>query len=437
MGRPKTADYRAPPPNLFFRQQRDLPIFTHHTVIDMLFDPSIQLGLAMRAAPLFGAEFAYPMASSTGDIKWLPGILAETPELSQWVHQQIKRIWQFDLQKILLAQTWGWSAGEVTYRLIDDKLHVDRILHRNSIDTRATARGGEQIGVRFLQIRGKGAVDLEFPKCLWHSFNPEAEDPYGQSILRGAQSPWSDKALNGGALDVRRLFAHRDAYGGADIGYPSGMINIEGKGQVPARDIAREMIEQMKAGASFTRPSDVDQNGNEQWPVNRATVPSNPVHIFQYPKDLDVEMMRGLRIPDEVVITQLTGAWNGKQVPLQAFFAAADQWLNQVTLAITTQVLEPLVLLNEGRAMGFEVQTRPLGDQIADQMQSGQEGGEVSQQPQPARQNGEQRTEETRFSLSDPVLSDLLVGRGVIDAASLVQAGRSFLNGRTSHSTES
>lgn len=453
LGPPATAGYKTIQDRAY-TYVRDLPLFTFDTIRYMLVDPTLRLGLAMRAAPLHGCEFAYKVIGPDGQAKWIPGIQGENPAVNRFVMQQLRRIWRFDLEKLLIGQIWGWSAGEVTYELRDGMVSVDRILSRHARDSFAlrSRETGQIHGVRFKRIGGQnGLADLYFPQAFWHAFKPEAESPYGTSIFKGAHSPWADKWLNGGALDVRRLFAHKDAYGGVDIGFPAGTINIDGKGEVPNRDVARAMAEQIKAGGVVTRPSERDSNGNERWPIQRATVPANPTHIFEYPKDLDTEMLRGIEIPDDVITAEATGAWQGKQVPMQAFYTAADMWLADVVQAIATQILEPLVLINWGEKIPFEVQTKPLAEQVMDQINSAEEPGEAPGTPGPTttappRRPASQLIDENgannrngfgqsspvgvrRFSLTDDrTAAELLVGQGVVDAASLVRAGRDYLS---------
>ncbi len=95
-------------------------------------------------------------------------------------------------------------------------------LGRHSLDCQGLERGGQLCGVRFEQLKNgeQGVVNLLFPKCVFVAHDPEPGAIYGRSIRYGAYSPWADKWLNGGALDTRRLFAHKDAYGGADLAYP-------------------------------------------------------------------------------------------------------------------------------------------------------------------------------------------------------------------------
>lgn len=449
LAKPKTADYR-PFPVHHFTQIRELPPFTFETIRWMLMDPTIRLGLAMRMAPLCQAEFAFQRGK-----EWIPGVQADREDVAKFVHKQIKRLWKFELHKLLTSQVWGWAAAEVTYRLVDDRVEVDGLLHRHAFDVRALRSDGEIKGVRFDRLGGGvGSVSLRMPKAIWHAYDPEAESPYGTSALRGAHSPWADKWLDGAALETRRLFAHKDAYGGVDIAYPPGQMEVDGQ-EIPTRDIAREMGEQLKAGGVTNRPSKRDADGNPQWEITRATIPSNPSHIFDYPGQLDDEMLRGMEIPDDVVTSQGTGAWQGKQVPMLAFYCNSDRWLALVIRDIVRHTLEDLVLLNWGRAEDFEVTTKPLALQAMEQIKAA-EGSANGDSPQPqqqqARPQQQQQQQSTqpfnvrgpngfqprnpRFTpsgqrqqlgLDDANMAEMLVGEGAVQAAHLVDAGRRLL----------
>lgn len=402
LGKPKTAGYRPTGFNSFV-QPRQLPRFDFDQIRLMLCDPTIRLGLAMREAPLYQAEFAY----RDGD-DWVSGVKCENKDVAEFVEKQLQRIWQNGIHKILKSQVWGWSAGEVMYKLVDGKVQYDRILAREAHQSYALTEDSELKGVRFLGGVRVGQVDLRFPKAFWHAYRPEAESSYGWSILRGAHQPWADKSLEGGACDVRRLFMHKDAYGGADLTYPPGStILSDGADPTPNRDIAREIVEQIKAGGVTTRPADFDpQTGNNRWELTRATIPGNPQHILQFPKDLDIEILRGLEIPDDVLISENGGAWQGKQVPMMAFFVNADKWLTAVISMLVEQILEWLVEINFG-PVPFQVTAKPLGEQAMEAMQ-----------------NTEPETNPQRMSFD----AELAVGQGILQASHLVSAGRQFLD---------
>lgn len=357
----KPLDYR------YFMRPRDLPLFTFNAIEAMNYDPTVRLGLAARAAPLCNPEFAYKQGE-----KWVPGIQAESEVIAAFVERQLLRIWN-QIGCLLDAQKWGWAAAEVTYELSHFGLvEVNELHARHARDVRVIKDDGRAVGCRFLNIKNEanGFVDLFYPSCIFHNHQPEAGEDYGTSINFGAFSPWCDKWLDGGALDVRRLFMHKDAYGGADIAYPEGKTLI-GDQQVPNRDIAREIVEQLQAGGVTTRPSKVDANGNKAWELTRASVPSNPTHILDYPKDLDTEILRGMEVPDDVLSAENSGAWAGKQVPMAAFYTSLDRWLQALVRDIVRQILKRLVRMNFGPGHWFEVSTKPLAVQAMEQQSKG------------------------------------------------------------------
>lgn len=372
---PRTGGYQSVGYHRWGLYPRKMPVFTFITIQEMLLDPTIRLGLAMRAAPLASLEWGW----KDGDT-WNSGIQSENEEVSKFVERQLKRIWSNDLDAVLSAQVWGWSCGEVTYRMTDSQsVEVDRLLPRHANDCRARTRESKLVGCRVLRCPGiaGGYVDLEFPKCWWHAFKPESGMHYGLSALLGAYSPWFDKWMDGGALDVRRLFMHKDAYAGADLSYPEGAQYIPGKGEVPNRDIAREIVEQLASGGVTTFPSDPGPDGKNRWTLTRAQVASNPGHILQYPKDLDVEILRGLEIADDVLAVDGSGSWAGKRVPMAAFYAGLDCWASAVVRDLDEQVIRPLVKINFGNGIDYQIGHKPLAEQAMEQQQ--EDGGDKQQ----------------------------------------------------------
>ncbi len=179
------------------RLPRDLPPFNFHVIRRMLGDPTIRLGLAFRMAPLYSAQFAFK-----DNDEWHEGVRASSPDVSEFVLKQLRRIWRHELEKILTAQIWGWSAGEITYRLNRKNLvEVDQFLIRSAYDVRAMTEMGEVKGVEFFHVPGAhdGNPELRMPKAWWFAHEPEDENAYGISALEGAYDPWSDKHSEHGA----------------------------------------------------------------------------------------------------------------------------------------------------------------------------------------------------------------------------------------------
>lgn len=430
VGEPKTAGYQPDYFGQWFQRPRDLPPFTFFMIQAMLMEPTIRLGLAIRSAVLQGAEFAHKKEGSAEE--WVPGVQANDPVVAAFVLRQLSRIWQHHLDCLLSAQIWGWAGCEVTYCLTPHgTVEIDKLLPAHSRDVLALVGSDGQAvaGVRFLRVKSDKAisstVDLVKPKCIWHAFMPESRQPYGTSVLLGAYSPWSDKWLNGGALDVRRLFMKKDAYGGADITYPNESYIMPNGQTVYARDIAREMVEQLQSGGVTTRPASFDDKGNQTFNLTRATVPGNPQHILQYPKDLDVEMLRGMAIPDDILTAEASGAWAGKQVPMMAFYQGLERWLRGL-VADCVDVIQSLVELNFGQGKWFEVTTKPLMVQAMESQQKN--GGEQGPQQPPQQQPQPQQTsspEVQRLSLQEQV------GRDMLKVADLVEAAQKVIHERT------
>ncbi len=454
----KTLGYK-PIDDRWFRQPRDLPCFDFSVIHAMLWENTIKLGLAMREAPLLQAEFAYKEGE-----EWKPGIQCEDEVVGAFILRQYKTIWQ-QLDLLTSDQVWGWVAGEMTLRLSEQGVvEIDRFFPRHARDTRLLeTAAGVPWGVRVSRVENAtgGCVDLPFPwnrvnagegYAFFQGHRPQPGCHYGDSILRGAYSPWADKWLEGGALSVRRKFMFKDAYGGTDMTYPEGSTMV-GTESVPNEKIASEIVEQLEAGGVTVRPSDVDPaTTKEKWTITRATVPSNPQHILQFPKDLDTEELRGMEIPDDVLTAEATGSWAGKTVPMQAFYNGLETWL-RCKLRALKPTIDYLVILNYGRKYWYEVATKPLALQAMEQQgekkapgpglpgQPDEQGQQQGQQGQGGPQGGipghfvphQQGQQQGQRMGLDPVLA---VGEGVLNAAELVKAARAVMRTKLARQLE-
>jgi 2'-5' RNA ligase len=430
-GNPRTQHYRGPH-YVYFNQHRDLPLFTFETIRVMLRDPQVRLCLAMRAAPLQSVEFAYQDGiGEDGKPTWIPGVKAKNPVVAAWVLRQLQTIWNNYLPGIMRSQVWGWAAGEVTLRLSDSNLiEIDQLLHRHARDCRLMEweHAGTPWGVQIDNVKNMGVVQLPFPYCYFINFRPEDGERYSCPILLGAYSPWCDKWLNGGALDTRRLYMHKDAYGGMKVGYPEESVFVEGNDTpVPARDIALQIVEQRQAGGTLTYPSTRDDQGNEKWIIAEATVASNPEHILKYPKDLDAEIRQGMEIPDGAISNDGAGSWEGKSLPLAAFYSGLDSWVVQILCDIR-RTLDPIARMNFGTDVEYEITHKPLAQSAMEQQgqkQAGTDQGQAMHGDPSGIMNPADQGMLQRMGTLDPVDA---VGRGVLSASSIVEAARRALD---------
>ncbi len=361
-------------PTFWFRQPRDLPPFSHATIHNMLMDGEVRLALAIRAAPIYSVDWE---------------VSSSKQEVATFVQQQLDKIWNNYIHQICRAQVWGWCAAETIYSLEHDtkRVQFERFEFRKASNTKIVTQQGQPWGVQFLRLKNDRQMTLPFPQSFFHAHDPEDGEFYGGSALFGAYSPWADKWIEGGGLDVRRLFMHKDAYGGVDLGYPEGETYIDGRDDpVPNRDIARQIVEQIRSGNVVVRPSDRDANGNEKWPLQRATIPANPQHILQYTKDLDDEISIGIGVPPQ--LKNNSHSWAGARIPMAAFYGSLDSWVVQIGKCLRSQIFEPLVLLNEGKAIDFGLTHRPLAEEAMEQQSNAGSGGNEL----PATQHGKSPT---------------------------------------------
>lgn len=421
-GQAYSAGYQAIP-HIWFNRPIDLPPFSFATIRGMLIDPEIRLNFATRAAPITSAQFGW----KEGD-QWKEGIKCKHPEIAQFIYRQLQKVWRNFLPAILRAQVWGWSGGEVVLKLGENRLiEIDKLEPRHASDIRLLKDGFKRWGIVVDRVEDRGSVYLPFPYCWFHSYNAEDGDDYGVSAAHGAYSPWADKWFNGGAKDVRRLFMHKDAYGGVDLGYPPGETWVSGiENPVPNADIAKNIVEQLRTGGVTTRPSERDENGNEKWPLTRASVTANPQHILDYPKDLDAEMRHGMEIPDGVSDAANSGEWAGKRVTVAAFYASLDQWVVQILCDLKEQIFDHLCRLNFGSVPNYEISHKPLAEQAMEQQSNAGPGKMPGQAgPMPPDMQGPPG-QMPPLAPPNPVGMSLVdaLGSSSLTAAEALEAGR-------------
>ena len=366
--KPATGSY-APVPHIWFQQPIDLPIFDFRTIRAMLMDEGVRLNFETRSAPIFGLEFGWEENKV-----WQEGVKCRDQAIGQFIYRQLQRIWKTFLPSILRAQIWGWSAGEVRLKMSPESklIEIADMLPRHPMDCILLKLDNERWGVQIKRTLN-GAVNLPFPYAWFHSYDAQDGEDYGTSAAYGAYSPWADKWFDGGAKSVRRLFMHKDAYGGADISYPVGQEFMDQyNNPVDNRDIARQIAENIRSGSVTTRPSKYDENGHELWKIDRATIASNPAHILEYPKDLDAEIRHGMGIPDDVINSGSTGAWNGKAIPMQSFYSSLDSWVVQILRDLCSQIIDPLLRLNFKNIPEYETTFKPLAKQAMEQQNQNQ-----------------------------------------------------------------
>lgn len=335
---------------------RSVPPFSLHTVQSMLTDAHIVFGLWIIKGPILSNSRFY--------------IDCQNPEVKEFLVKNITRFWRNGATAALKAVEWGYSVGEVMYRVREKKIHFDYLRDVHSLDCRALVQYGKVVGSTVRNIRlgnqqHKGKVALTGPHCLWHTQQRHSHPVYGLSRLYGAYFPWIEGWGDGGYRDARRLYFHKYAFDGGTMYHPPGFSKLDtpdGSGIAMMRsnkDIAREMLEKKKTGATLTLPN-VMIDGQRGWEYEPGSVTAPPSNLFDYGEDLKLEKWEGMGIPPEVAQSEGTGAYAGRRIPQVAFYAILQEIMYNLIRDFDTQVLRPLVRFNFGRRR-TEYEIQPFG----------------------------------------------------------------------------
>lgn len=371
---------------------RRIPPLTYWYIEQMLFDPQVRLALAFRKAPLRKATIV---------------IKAADPEVRQYVVTTIQRMWRNGLRKILRGFEYGYAAAEVLWRYEKGQICYYGLKDFHAIDARPLTWEGSLAGIRLrnnqgsftytgwsagqndanenhLPARRQGIVDLLGSRAIWYTHDAAYGNWFGSSVLYGAQRPFDEKCSKDGAEDSRRLWYHKYAFRGPTIKYPVKTYAVTGPGGDPvnaqllsARDLAREIGENARAGASLTFPNTYDpQTLKPDWEVDYPQAAPPNHNLLEYLQELNKEITRGIGVPDEVLSSDGTGALAGRRVPERGFYTSLEDDLFEVLDCIKQQTIEPGVWMNfAGRAdTSFEILSAQLQptEQAPDPTQPGQ-----------------------------------------------------------------
>ena len=337
-----------------------LPPFTIQSVEFMRRDPAVRLGMAIKTAPQLKPKFE----------------ITGRPDIVQYVAKTLKLIWAHAMPSIIKGDWYSLMPAEQVWKKTGDAILFDRLKPIYPIDCRILTRGGEKFGIRVLMhssepenISERKSVDIKDlpgdvrllgPKSFLYVHKREFGSWRGFSELEGSYDPWLEKRDINGAIAVRKLWFYKNAFDSGIIFCPPGNYtdpgDPSGKHKIPYRDLARWALETAKTGGIWVFDNVMDEKGNKLWDYQRPTLSGDATQILQYPKELDIEILRGLEIPDDVVsMTSGTGAFGGRTIPLVSFFISQNVILQEKTTEIVKQILGPLCQVNFD-SQDFEIQ---------------------------------------------------------------------------------
>lgn len=351
----RTAAYQPPFDSRILSYEQGLPMFTLRTVTLMLRDPQVRLGTGISMAPLL-----LPKIVLSGD-----------PDVQELVRKTIFDVWTRAIPDILQGMWYSVSGGELVYTRhpTTGQIHFREFRPIYPLDLTLLYEKGLVLGLR---VRPGGlanhlgatgtesdlagnAVTLWGPKAFLYIHNRRWNSWVGESELLGCYDPWLEKNNWKGARHSRKLWFYKNAFGGGLIFHPPGDYEERAPDgsitRIPYRDLARQAIAQAENGAVWAFEYKVHPETKDlMWRIEPPHINDNASGLIQYVNELDVEIMRGLGIPDDVV-QQVggTGSYAGRTIPLQAFLLSRTNHLRVVFDTVREQIVDPLVRMNFGR----------------------------------------------------------------------------------------
>jgi hypothetical protein len=378
-GEPLTRGYRATLPMWALEPDWQPQIYLLRDIELMMTHPMVRNSLSYFKGGIHGAQFEGPENPDDPDGEHLP--ISDDPDVSAFVHEQCNRFWDRGLVKIQGGYEYGWIATENRYSSEDGVLRWSDCEQFSPRDTYLLTRDRVPVGVRVKSVQDSGTVDLwlaseDVPaKALWYAHEPRYTAYYGQSQLLGAWRPWRRLAWRDGLEMILDMGAYRYAFAGPTLFYPDAELQTaqpgvpgttndsQGRPRRWARDIARQMAEQLKAGAGMGFPSGnypADMGGGPKWRIEWPQHVLDLAPILAHIDHLQKQISYGIGIPPELLEAGEGGSgYSGRVIPLEAFLQRQQHIADSILWLFVHQVLKPLVRWNFG-SVKFEVKVRNL-----------------------------------------------------------------------------
>lgn len=327
-----------------------LPPFTLAIAEQMRFDPQVRIGLAARNGLLMSSEVE---------------VESDNARITEWVVAQWKRIWQLASHQLLRAKLYGFLPIEVMYRTTEGgpfsgMLEVDALLDRHPSRARILESDGRILGFELTETTTH-RDRVPAPKALVVTFDAEFDHAYGHSLLSRAYPAWFEKWMPGGAKRTLRLRMIKDAYVGDIFWYPPDRrFQLPDGREISWRDAAKEVIEARLSGAALTLPLIYDDNGRRLVDYSPPTDTGTATSIFEWKRDVDLEIWKALEIPPEVIEASRRGSFSGRSIPLVVAASAVQSELAEIVRCVDRDILQPLVRLNFGVEPDYLLRPKPV-----------------------------------------------------------------------------
>lgn len=364
-GQPLALGYKAVLPLMSYYGAGGVPVLSQTLWADcelMLTHPAVSQPLSYFKAGIANVAFE---------------IKCKRSDAGEFLHGLYKRVWERSLTQIQRSYEYGWMASEPCYREEHGRLCYDSMLDFHPLDVYALTHRNKYAGVSVHNIQSDGSTGLvgggargalrlwgpcKFPaKGFWFAHNKRYQRFYGQSQLWAAWRPWRRLAFRDGLEEALDGGVYRYIYGGWEVYYPPEDFPKQDGGidYTAGRNMARQFVEQAKAGAGIAIPNSRDDKGNRKWEFNRPDTVMNFDPALNIVKYLQDSISYGIGVPPELLQASETGSgWSGRKVPLIGFYAGQLGNARAIVAAVKVQLADPLLRWNFGAGIHHEVEVK-------------------------------------------------------------------------------
>jgi hypothetical protein len=381
LGPPRTEGYRSSPPYWGLENGWMPQIYVLRDIELMITHPIVAAAMGYFKCGVAGAEF-WGGPSPDKNPEGVP-ICPSNPEIGAWVKSLCERFWDRGMPLMQGGYDYGWIGLECLYEEEAGRLTwagCDQFCPR---DVYLLTQNRRPVGIRVKNVLdgNRGEVDLwlaskDVPaKGLWYAHAPRYGKYYGRSQCIPAWRPWRRLAWIDGAETVIDTGVYRFAFSGPHIGYPEEDMAVPAPG-VPgttldsqglprrfARDWARQMAEQAKAGAGFGYPTTQyppEMGGGPKWIIDWPDHAFDVDPLINYAKYLHDSICYGCGVPPELIQALQGGSgYSGRSVTVEAFLYMQQQIADAMLHVFVKNVVAPLVRFNWGD-VAFNVQVKNL-----------------------------------------------------------------------------
>jgi len=277
--------------------------------------------------------------------------------VKKYLIKQLTRLWLTSASTILEALDYGYVGAEVLYRPHHQyQFLISGMRSLGTHEVFPVLLHGKRVGIKCRMRErddpGGEQTPLYIPgiKSFWHVHWRQHDEWFGRSRLFGAFSPWMDLAGSLGARDIARTYYHKHAYPGRGCYHPPGATEVD-QIRTPNRDIAREMLQKMRAGSDVTLPAEYDPMGNKLWEIFPLEAIEGGADVREWVYDLKDEILEGVGVMPEVIEAAETGSgYSGRKIPQEAFKGLLHEVVFWMLEDIDTQLLRPAVKAEFGEA---------------------------------------------------------------------------------------